>query len=319
MNNCMRKISVIVPVYNTYKELTQCLYSIQNQKYSNLEIICVDDGSTDGSGNIIDYFAKQDLRFKVIHQKNAGESNARNVGLKKATGDVIAFCDCDDYIDLDMYEVLLYEMETYNLDIVAGNWYKEIENENYVIQNLLPITDEVFDRNQLLMYLYRRDEYRGLAYIWNKLYKKEILKDSNGEILMFDEELALGGDVVYLAKAALNATRIKYINKPFYHYNQRTSSGCHTKDVKKLRDWIRAYEIVINLFDGEKIDKNIIDYVKRFLAYHSSNATEIAIDQKAEEAKMQFQYFMRKYKKEYISLNTSYPERIKKFNKLLEA
>lgn len=102
----MKKISVIIPVYNTRKELARCLESICGQAYRALEIICVDDGSTDGSGEMIDEFAKQDDRIIVIHKTNSGESNARNTGLKIATGEYIAFCDCDDWIDEDMYEVL---------------------------------------------------------------------------------------------------------------------------------------------------------------------------------------------------------------------
>ena len=121
----MRKVSVIVPVYNTQKELGRCLYSIQNQTYKNLEIICIDDGSTDGSEDIVDIFAKEDKRFTVVHQKNMGESGARNVGLKIATGDIIAFCDCDDWIESDTYEALMKEMDQYDLDISAGGWMKE--------------------------------------------------------------------------------------------------------------------------------------------------------------------------------------------------
>ncbi len=315
----MKKISVIIPVYNTEKELRKCLYSIQNQSYSNLEIICVDDGSSDASSVIIDEFAKLDPRFKTLHQQNAGESNARNKGLKMATGEVIAFCDCDDWIELNMYEVLMHEMEKYQLDMAAGGWCKEISRKSDVIKNNSSVTDAVFGRDQLLAYLYIRDRYRGFAYMWNKLYKKEVLKDTDGKMLLFDETLSLGGDVVYLAKAALNVSRAKYIDYPFYHYNQRENSGCHTEDVEKLRDWLKAYEIVIKAFEDKNIDRYIIDYVKRFLVYHSSNAVEIAVKKNLEESKNSFQNIMKKYEKEYLKLNSSYPERIERYYRLLES
>ena len=137
----MKKISIIVPIYNTKNELSRCLSSICNQTYQNLEIICVDDGSSDGSEKIVDKFAKQDSRIVVIHQLNAGESNARNVGLRKATGDYIAFCDCDDWIDNDMYQILTDVMEKEDLDIVASGWYKETnecgQQQTEEIKNIL--------------------------------------------------------------------------------------------------------------------------------------------------------------------------------------
>lgn len=314
----MRKVSVIVPVYNTQKELGRCLCSIKEQTYKNLEIICIDDGSTDGSEEIVDTFAKEDKRFVVIHQKNMGESSARNAGLKIATGDIIAFCDCDDWIEGDTYEALMEEMDQYDLDISAGGWMKETSKGTEEIRNALSITEDVFGQVQLLNYLYKRDYYRGMAYMWNKLYKREILEKKGEALILFDENLALGGDVVFLARAALNAKRVKYIDRAFYHYSQRETSGCHTKDVIKLRDWIRAYEIVIEMLTLRGIDHEIIDYTKRFLAYHSSNAAEIASNQGLTDARIEFQNFMRLYEKEYTELNADYPERIQRYRRLLE-
>jgi len=315
----MEKISVIIPVYNTKNELEKCLCSIQNQTYYDLEIICIDDGSTDGSEKIVDDFAKQDSRFNVIHQHNGGESSARNTGLKIATGEVIAFCDCDDWLELNAYELLMKEMKTYDLDMVAASWYKETEQASIAIKNDLAVEKSIFSRTSLLKYLYMRDSYRGFAYMWDKLYKRKLLKDVDCKFLMFDENLALGGDVVYLAKAALNVKRAKYIDCSVYHYNQRRESGCHTKDVCKLRDWIKAYDIVINLFETQKINKEIIDYVKRFFVYHSSNAVETAIEQKAEKEKKEFQKLMKLYENEYMELNREHPDRISRYYRLLYA
>lgn len=314
----MRKVSVIVPVYNTQKELGRCLCSIKEQTYKNLEIICIDDGSTDGSEEIVDTFAKEDKRFVVIHQKNMGESSARNAGLKIATGDIIAFCDCDDWIESDTYEALMKEMDQYDLDISAGGWMKETSKGAEKIHNIRPVTEDVFDQLQLLEYLYKRDFYRGMAYMWNKLYKREILKRGGENAILFDESLTLGGDVVFLAKAALNVQKVKYIDRALYHYCQREGSGCHTKDVAKLRDWIRAYEIIIEMFTLRGVDQEIINYTKRFLAYHSSNAAEIALNQGLTDAKNEFQNFMRLYEKEYTELNADYPERIQRYRQLLE-
>lgn len=310
-------ISVVVPVYNTEKFLKKCITSIQTQTYHNLEIILIDDGSTDRSGQIVNEFAEKDKRIIVVHKQNGGESNARNIGLKMATGEYITFCDCDDWIDKDMYESMMGILVDGNIDMVAVSWYYDTNLNICEIKNELPVNDKIFGREELLKYIYMRDSYRGFAYIWNKLYKRDILYNKLGELILFDETLQLGGDVLYLAEIALNVKNVKYINRAFYHYNQREDSGCHTKDVGKLRDWIRAYEMVLQRFEEEHIDKNVIDYVKRFLAYHSSNAVEIAIKQEQLTAKKEFQSFMQRYKQEYISLNLQHPERIKRYRDLL--
>lgn len=313
----MKKVSVIVPVYNAIEFFPKCLNSICNQTYRELEIICVDDGSTDGAGQVADEFAQKDFRIKVIHKANGGESSARNAGLKIASGEYIAFCDCDDWLDEEMYKTLVQTMESEETDMVASSWYREINTLQQEIKNQLPVSESTFGRNDLLRYLYMRDSYRGFAYMWNKLYRREILYDKRGNMIFFDETLRLGGDVLYLAEIALNAKRVKYIDRAFYHYCQREKSGCHTKDVNKLRDWIKAYEKVIKKFEDEKIEDEIVEYVKRFLAYHSSNAAEIAIGQGQEMAKREFQGIMRQYEQEYISLNQQHPERIERYYDLL--
>ena len=110
-------ISVIVPIYNVEEYLNECVDSILNQTYKNLEIILVDDGSTDKSGIICDDYAKIDSRIKVIHKKNGGLSDARNVGIDRALGEFIIFIDSDDYIDHSMCEILLAYASKYDVDI----------------------------------------------------------------------------------------------------------------------------------------------------------------------------------------------------------
>ena len=122
------KISVIVPVYNVEEYITKCLSSIANQTHTNLEIICVDDGSTDGSGLICDEFAKADARFVVVHKQNEGVAVARNVALELATGDYIGFVDSDDWIEPVMYETLLQCMQKDSVEIGCGNYNKVFGN-----------------------------------------------------------------------------------------------------------------------------------------------------------------------------------------------
>lgn len=313
----MEKLSVIIPVYNTKNELVECLNSICNQTYRNLEIICVDDGSTDGSEKIVDYYARKDSRIHVIHQENAGESNARNRGLQVATGDYITFCDCDDWLDNDMYETMMGVIRQDHLDMMCVSRYEDDGIQSKEIKNIKTVTKEVFGQEQLLEYLYIRDHYRGFAYIWDKIYKKSILERQDGKSIVFDENIKLGADAIFLAEVSLNANRIKYIDRCFYHYRIREKSGCHVKDLSKKNDWIQSYKIIIELFQMNEVDKRILDYVKRFMVYHCTNFVEIAVEQNEVQIKKEFQEIMKEYEKEYIELNYEYPDRIERFNKLL--
>lgn len=312
------KISVIIPIYNTCKELPRCLESVCSQTYKNLEIICIDDGSSDGSEKILDEFAAKDHRMVVVHQQNHGESNARNEGLKRATGDYVVFVDCDDWIDVQMYQDMIIVMNNEDLDMVAVSWYKEFENQSIEIKNLLPVPDVAFDQKQLLGYIYKRDSYRGFAYMWNKMYRKDLLTDDEGEMILFDESLKLGGDVLYLAQAVIKVKKAKYINKAYYHYSQRENSGCHSTDLSKIRDWLLAYELVIELFEKKNISEAIIDYVRRFMAYHACNAAELAIKQNDPSWVMHFKKIMLENEDVYVKLNQEYPDRIDNYRSVMK-
>lgn len=124
-------ISIIIPVYNVERYLNKCLDSIINQTYKNLEIVLVDDGSTDRSGLICDDYAAKDNRVIVLHKENSGVSEARNIGLKHSTGEFIGFVDGDDYVDRQMYELLLERLESDNSDMAACN-YLQVDEEGGV-------------------------------------------------------------------------------------------------------------------------------------------------------------------------------------------
>lgn len=123
-------ISVIIPVYNIEKYIFKCLSSVASQKYTNLEIIVVDDGSTDNSGEICDMFAAGDNRIKIIHQKNAGLSAARNAGIDASKGEYIGFIDGDDYIDKMMYYEMIHIIEQNDADMVICDYESVDENGN---------------------------------------------------------------------------------------------------------------------------------------------------------------------------------------------
>ncbi|MBQ5473125.1 MAG: glycosyltransferase [Lachnospiraceae bacterium] len=307
-------ISIILPIYNTEEYLEKCLNSILAQTYQTWELIAVNDGSTDKSGEILDRYAAKDKRIHAIHQENGGESHARNVALRVAKGDYIAFVDCDDWLEPKMYEKMIQTAEYYKLDMVAAGWFKNDE----IITNEKEVVMEPFGRDQLLYYLYKRDAFRGFSYMWNKLYRRNVLQDTDGSLMEFDESLRLGGDVIYLAKAALNVGRVKYISESFYHYRIRKNSGSHTTDFNSYRDWIKSYEITIDLYKRCSIENEIIDLLKRFLAYHAWEAAGVAITIGNDDELQYFQNVMLDYKDIYIKMNKAHPNWIKQYLERLE-
>jgi len=311
-------LSIIIPVYNTASTLRRCFDSVCNQTYKNLEIILVDDGSTDGASEIVDEYAAIDSRIKAIHQANAGESVARNVGLRQVTGDYFTFVDCDDWLELDMYEQLMQSAVWNDVDIAACSWFKDYNDHSEVVTNEGDVTSDTFDREQLLMYLYQRDRYRGFTYMWDKVYRRSLMYNENGEIIDFPVDLAIGGDVVYLARMAFNAQTGIYIDKPYYHYYQRMDSGCHSENLQKRLDWIKAYFIVIDYIKEHDIQTGATPWLERFLAYHASNVAELAYEQKNREVSDECQRYMRDYQTVYEQTNQGYPERIERYRKIIE-
>jgi len=314
-----KKISIVIPVYNTVSYLEKCLSSICNQTYQNLEIICVDDGSFDGSERIVDVFAERDNRIIVLHKKNGGESSARNAGLNLCTGDYIGFMDCDDWIEPEMYEMLVSALEKNTVDLVATGYYIDTDSTSKRAENRLAVSNEVFNRHQLMEYVYRRDDYRGFTgYNWCKLYKKEILKNKMGMWILFEKNLKIGGDILYFSEVALNTNRAFYVNESYYHYFQRKNSTYHSQNEEIWVDILLTYIRVIENFTAKKVEKNILIWVKRFLVYRAGLVAVLAYKNKNKAVLDYCIDIMRQYQKEYLQTNQQYPERIKQYHEIIE-
>lgn len=170
MNNQI-KISVIVPVYNVEKYLKRCLDSLINQTLKDIEIICVNDGSTDNSLSILDEYAKKDNRIIILNQKNAGLSAARNSGMEIAKGEYIGFVDSDDWVDLDFYEKLYYAAKNNDCDIAVADFIREHPTKKKKRLNITK--EEIFEKPEdkyMICKTYRE------GCVWNKIYRTEFLK-----------------------------------------------------------------------------------------------------------------------------------------------
>lgn len=267
-------ISVIIPVYNTKNYLNKCIDSVLRQTYKNIEIIIIDDGSTDGSAELCDMYAKKDKRIKVLHKENSGVSDARNHGLKIAKGKYIGFVDSDDYIEETMYEYLYNlikknnaDMSICNVFLVEGKSIRE-QNTNKGVEikqlNKLQVLDEILlDRNIQ-------------SYSCNKLFKKELFKDVKYPSGKKYEDIQT---IFYLLE---NCENVVISDLPQYYYVKRDESIVNKVSEKTILDYI---EIIENRYEyvktkyKELYKNNIYYYTKTLItaykdAYYLKNVSE---------------------------------------------
>ena len=217
----MDKISIVVPIYNVEKYLNQCIESIINQTYKNLEIILVNDGSSDNSGKICDEYEKQDERIIVIHKENGGLSDARNAGIEIATGKYIGFVDSDDYIEEDMYELLYNNMIKENTEISCCNRFLLYANkkEIYGEKKYYAVMD-----SQEAIELSCKIGYIGIS-AYTKLYKRDLFSNIRYPKGKISE------DMYTTYKLFDKANKIVYDSTPKYYYRQRKGSITNSKKI----------------------------------------------------------------------------------------
>lgn len=216
-------ISVIVPVYNTEKYLRECIESIINQTYKNLEIILVDDGSKDLSFKIISEFAKKDERIKVFHKENSGVSATRNFGLSCAKGDLISFCDSDDVLVASLYETLLKYMEIENTDRVCGG-YKYLYPNRRKVYSKPRIVDGYYSKQEILSMMIDNGTLSGFMFsgVNNCLFRKSIIDKYN---IRFHENIKYNEDSLFSFEYALHSKGIYSLGSiPLYLYRQHSES-----------------------------------------------------------------------------------------------
>jgi glycosyltransferase involved in cell wall biosynthesis len=262
----MEKISVIVPIFNVEKYVAKCIDSILEQTYQNLEIILVDDGSTDSCPTICDRYKENNERIKVIHKKNGGLSSARNAGLAVAEGSLIAFVDSDDYIEAELLERLRDALVLHNADMAVCNFRYVDEQGKRLKEYPTHIVENCcMDQNQYWRNLF--DSYaNGVAYIvaWNKLYRKTLwdkLRYPEGKL---NEDEFVVHDIV---RQCGKITGIDYVG---YDYVQRTGSIMSQLKKKANFDKYEAMEKRINYFvsiERKDLARNQLSFFLDALCY----------------------------------------------------
>ena len=220
-------VSVIIPVYNVSDYLHQCLESVKNQRYSNLEILVIDDGSTDISGQICDAYALEDARFRVFHTVNKGLSAARNLGLEYIHGEYIFFLDSDDWLELETINIMVSKVKKNDVDIVACRCYREWKNKTR--QSVLPDEyKEYIGEDAVLDFIMYGHLGQG---VWNKLYRSSLFDSIRFPVGQVYEDITVTYKVLCLAK------RVIFIPDMLLHYRMRRSSICNTLKLNNLVDW----------------------------------------------------------------------------------
>ena len=237
------KISIIVPIYQAEKHLEKCLDSILCQTYTNLEIILVNDGSTDESPFICEQYKNKDERINVIHKENGGASSARNLGINIASGDYICFIDSDDWIERNMIEQLVRDIESHDLDCIGFNYLKEYENEtiynkNFIVDEKIYVGDDCQELTRKTVGLIDKElkfieGFNFLASSVTKIYKKSILQENN---IQFVDIRKIGSfeDGLFNIAFFAHCTKFQYKNEYYYHYrktNQQSITSSYRKDM----------------------------------------------------------------------------------------
>lgn len=264
------EISIIIPVFNVEKYLAQCIDSVVNQTFRNLEVILVDDGSSDNSPYICEEYAKRDSRIKVIHQENKGASIARNVGIKESTGKFLMFLDSDDWLDLNTC-VVTYDTAIKNsADVVLWPYIRAFDGK-YRKKNIFNESIIIFDELKVKSILQRRmvgllsDELAmpenadALVPVCMKLYKTDIVKHNMIEFVDI-KKIGTSEDAIFNLQVFEYVRKAVYINRHFYYYRRDNQSSVTTQNKPQLYEqWNYLFDLIERYIQEKRLG---LDYIK---------------------------------------------------------
>lgn len=272
----MVKVSVIIPVYNAEKYLRKCLDSVTSQTLRDIEIICVDDGSTDGSVAILKEYQTRDSRVRLIRQKNAGAGAARNQGFREAAGEYLSFLDSDDFFEPDMLEKAVHCAEQYRTDIVVFNSDQYHMDKDAFVQ--VPWVLRTQDLPPYMPFTYRQLTNNVflsfVGWAWDKLYRRDFVETHN---LWFQEQRTTN-DLLFVFSALVTAKRIAVVDEVLAH--QRRGSG-DSLSVTREKSWHCFYDALTalrqRLVDEDiywELEQDYINYALHFSLWHLNSLAE---------------------------------------------
>lgn len=295
-NECKYLISVIVPVYNTEKYLSKCIYSILDQTIKNVEIILVDDGSKDNSRRICKMFSKQNENIKYIENSHRGVANARNIGLKAATGRYVTFVDSDDYILPNCLEILVNAMRLNEVQISICNFLVEVSPEKKMKPKIVkPISDGVIalmTKEETMQMALFQDSYK--SYVWGKLFILDIIRKNK---ISFNEKYVIYEDYDFFFSYMRYVDSSIYVAKDLYVYLQR-KDGISLKKMNKMcdKEKIRSkYFAMKNVFKNVRSVSNDKILLETIIAYRVEMAAHMFLIEKDVEKQRKYLFYVRKY------------------------
>lgn len=277
----LNKVSVIIPMYNAEKRIKRCLESIIWQTYTNLEIVVVNDGSTDKSLEIVKKIAQKDKRITLVTIKNQGVSSARNIGIQKSTGEYIIFVDADDYVEKEMIETLIKIINKFHIDVIVYDPVIESSNGKFIkyvtkniAANILLNKEDI--ENKVLPWMYGNTRNQSQAFIaarergkdlyadcynapWQAIYRKKAIRG-----IYFDECLSIYEDLLFNVKVFSKCRSMLYCEKAMYHYISNESDSLATKYYENYNEMkLQLYQEMLR-----NVDKNQLpQYLKKDLQY----------------------------------------------------
>ena len=281
----MEKISIVIPTYNSEKYIKRCVDSVRNQLYENIEILIIDNGSTDNTQQICEEYAKKDRRIKNIQSNRFGVSAARNIGLEHATGKYIQFLDSDDAIKPNMISCLYEKMTSTNADVVicGYDYVREDSIEKHMLCNCS------CDKKSMMVNYLSQSKYEGVFnYLWNKLYKRERIEEGK---VRFDENITLAEDALFNMELYSHCKNYTFIDACLYlHYDNEESLEKQPKDIYTLRD--TYFEICLRyekLYICEKMAEKYQGIIgNKYLYYAIVLLDTLCIENKDNKMKQKF-------------------------------
>ncbi|GLB58983.1 glycosyltransferase family 2 protein [Cytobacillus sp. NCCP-133] len=258
-------ISIIIPIYNAEKYLRKCLDSLIRQTFTDIEIICVDDESTDNSGRILEEYAKNDHRIVVVSQKNTGASGARNTGMKISRGKYIMFVDSDDWLDLETCETAYRIAKDYMADVVMWSYVREYQEQSkpkvIFTENLIEFDKEEVKEKLFRFYLgplgkelSKPENMESLNPVCMKLYKTSLIKENNIELYDI-KKIGTGEDGLFNLQLFKYVEKAVFINKYFYHYRKSNTESITTKyNTEKYHQWQHLFDVMETYIMQQNLD-----------------------------------------------------------------
>lgn len=296
----MKLVSIIIPIYNSEKYISRCIESIINQSYKNIEIVCIDDGSSDRSVKIIEDYSTKDNRIKVYTQPNSGPSVTRNYGLNVASGEYITFCDSDDYLESNYIHKLVEYIEKLDVDIVSSG-YIDISKYGTIRLNDFYSGNQILSKQEFIECI-----FRGVGgTLWGKIFKTEIISKYN---LRLNPDIFMCEDMIFVLQYSMQCKSFGVIEENLYNYYRLNDESISTKInityYKNLVEVLKQIEYILytNHFSMDYIDKIISNRLKSILI----NLLIIQNDKKYDHSKIKkienIKYLINdKYSQKYIN------------------